>query len=132
MRCQFIDPGFLCELTDDMPDNLLSHALTPDPSGPIHATKDPARGESRCIQPVIENQLDPVRHRQCPRVTGLSHEIDDDPVLFALLKMGEVQLNGFVPPQAAGEQHSQHSSVTLAFQPLSIGRLPEPLALFGS
>ena len=79
-----------------MPDNLLSHAVTPDPSGPIHATKDPARGESRCIQPVIENQLDPVRHRHGTLVTGLSHEIDDGPVLFALLKVGEVVIQDLI------------------------------------
>jgi hypothetical protein len=64
-------------------------------------------------------------------VTGLSHEIDNGPVLFSLLKVGEVQINGFVPPQAAGEQHRQEGSVTLALQSLSIGRLPETLALFG-
>jgi selenocysteine lyase/cysteine desulfurase len=76
---QFVDPGFLCELMDDVPDNLFSHALTPNSNSPVHATKDPARGESCCIQPVIKNLLGPVRHRRRPRVTSLSHEIDLKP-----------------------------------------------------
>ncbi len=98
MRCQFLDPGFLCVLADDVPDDFFSHAVTPNSTSPVHATKHPARGEACCIQPVIKNLLDPVRHRHSPRVTGLPNEIDNGPVLFALLKVREVQLNGFVPP----------------------------------
>jgi hypothetical protein len=42
-------------------------------------------------------------------VTSLSHEIDDVPIL----KVGKVQLNGFLRPQAGGEQLSQPRWVTL-------------------
>lgn len=53
-------------------------------------------------------------------------------MLFPLLQVREVQLNGFfMPPQTAGEQHSQKSAVTFALQSLTIGRLPEGFALFG-
>ena len=64
-------------------------------------------------------------------MTALSDEIDNGPVLFSLLQVGEVQLNGFMPPQAAGEQHSQKGAVPFALQSLRIGRLPEGFALFG-
>jgi hypothetical protein len=35
-------------------------------------------------------------------VSRFSNDIDNGPVLFSLLKMREVQINRFVPPQAAG------------------------------
>jgi len=51
------------------------------------------------------------------------------PKLLSLLKMGETQLHGFMPPQATGEQHCQKGRVPLALQSLGIERLPEGFAL---
>jgi hypothetical protein len=47
-------------------------------------------------------------------VTALSDKIDDGPVLFPLLQVGDFQLNGFMPPQATGQQHSQKGAVPFA------------------
>ena len=49
---------------------------------------------------------------------------------FSLLQVGEGQLNGFMAPQPASQQHSQKSAVPFALQSLRIGRLPEGFALF--
>jgi hypothetical protein len=86
---------------------------------------------SRAGQPNVKVLFNPVRHRHRSYVTALSDEIDNGPMLFPLLQMGEAQLHGFVPPQAAGEQHSQKGAVPFALQSVRIGRLPKGFALFG-
>lgn len=131
VRRQLFDGGFRGELTDDVSDDFLGYALTPKPPGSIHATKQPAGGNSRVLQPNVENRFDPVRHRHRPHVTCLSHEIDNGPMLFSLLQVGEIQLHSFMPPQTASEQHSQKGTVPFALQSLGIGTLPEGFALFG-
>ncbi len=60
-----------------------------------------------------------------------SYEIDNGSVLFALLEVGEVQLNGFMALHAAGGQHSQKRTVPLALHSLCIWTLPEYFTLFG-
>ena len=106
MRRQLIDSRLRGELTDDMPDNFLGHTFTPDPPRSVHTAEQPAGSNSRAGQPNVQVLLNPVRHRHRSYVTALSDEIDNGPVLFSLLQVGEGQLNGFMPPQAAGEQHS--------------------------
>jgi hypothetical protein len=64
-------------------------------------------------------------------VAGLSHQIDNGPVLFSLLQVREVQVHGFVPSQTAGKQYRQKGTVTFAPPALGIGRLPQRFALFG-
>src|ERR1700693_4957304 len=114
MRRKLIDGSFRRELADDVPDDLLGHALTPDPPRSVHATKHSSRSESRIFDPNVEDRFDPVRHRNRPHVTRLAHEVDNGPVLFSLLQMSEVQLYGFVPLQAAGQQYGQKRAVAFA------------------
>ena len=45
MGSQLVDPGFLGELADNVPNNLFSHALTPSFPGPIHTAKNFARSD---------------------------------------------------------------------------------------
>jgi len=66
-----------------------------------------------------------------PHVACLSHEIDNGPMLFSLLQVGEVQLYGFMTPQTTGEQYSQKGTVPFALESLGIGTLPKGFALFG-
>jgi hypothetical protein len=129
VRRQLFDGGFRGELTDDVPDDLLGYALTPEPPGSIHATKQPAGGNSCVLQPNVKDRFDPVWHRYRPHVTCLPHEIDNGPVLFSLLHVREVQLHCFMPPQTAGEQYSQEGTVPFALQSLGIWTLPEGFAL---
>jgi hypothetical protein len=128
---QLLDGGFRGALTNDVPNDLLGYALTPEPPGSVHAAKQPTGGNSRVLQPNVKDRFDPVRHRYCPHVTCLSHEIDNRPMLFSLLQVREVQLHGFMPPQTAGKQHREKGMVPFALQPLGIGTLPEGFALFG-
>jgi hypothetical protein len=114
MGRQLFDGGFRSALTDYVPNDLLGYALTPEPPGSVHATKQPTGGNSRVLQPNVENCFDPVRHRYRPHVTCLSHEIDNGPMLFSLLQVGEIQLHDFMPPQTAGDQHSQKGTVSFA------------------
>ena len=131
VRRQLVDGSFRSELADNVPDDLLGHALTPHPPCSVYATKHSARSKSSIFDPNVEYRFDPVRHRDRPDVTRLAQEVDDGPVLFSLLQMREVQFDGFMPPQAAGEQHRQKCAVTFALPSLDIRGLPQRLALFG-
>jgi hypothetical protein len=62
-------------------------------------------------------------------VASLSDQINDRPVLFALLKVIQSQRYGFVPPQPAGEQQCQQCAVAFSFQSLMVGCLPKNMTL---
>jgi len=131
VRRQLFNGGFRGVFADDVPNDLLGYALTPETPGSIHATKQPARGNSRVLQPYVKDRFDPVRHRHRPHVASLSHEIDNGPMLFSLLQVREVQLHGFMPPQTACEQHGQKGTIPFALESLGVGTLPKGFALFG-
>lgn len=65
----------------------------------------------------------------CARVP-LFLQIDNCPVLLALLHMAEIQVNCLMPAQTAGEQQGQECAITLFLQAIAIGRLPLGLRLF--
>ena len=62
-------------------------------------------------------------------MASLADQINNGPMLFALLEMIQSQRYGFMPPQAAREQQCEQCSVTFSFQSLMIGCLPKCLAL---
>jgi hypothetical protein len=86
VRRQLFDGSFRSELADNVPDDLLSHTLTPDPSRFVHATKHSSGSKSRIFDPNVEDRFDPVRHRDRPHVTRLAHKVDNGPVLFPCCK----------------------------------------------
>ena len=58
-----------------------------------------------------------------------SDQINNGPMLFALLEMIQCQSHGFMPPQPTRESQSEQSSVAFSFQSLTIGGLPKRMAL---
>jgi hypothetical protein len=62
-------------------------------------------------------------------VASLANQINNGPMLFALLEMIQSQRHGFMPPQAAREQQCEQCSVALSFQSLTIGGLPQRMAM---
>jgi hypothetical protein len=52
-------------------------------------------------EPIVQFGSHPIRNRDRPNVTSLTNQINDGPVLFALLEMIECQSHGFMPPQPA-------------------------------
>ena len=78
-------PG--CELLNYMPDHLLCYALTPNGSRPRNASeRSPASDPSR-HDPFIGDLLDPVWNRDSSHMTRFPNQVDDRPVIFALLQM---------------------------------------------
>jgi len=66
-------------------------------------------------------------------VASLADQINNGPMLFALLEMIHSQRQGFMPPQAAArEQQCEQCSVAFSFQSLTLGCLPKCLALLRS
>ena len=62
-------------------------------------------------------------------MASFTDQINNGPMLFALLEMIQSQRHRFMPPQAAREQQREQRSVTLSFQAMMIGCLPKCLAL---
>jgi hypothetical protein len=65
-------------------------------------------------------------------MASLADQIDNGPMLLALLEVIQSQRHGFMPPQAAREQQSEQCSIAFSFQSLMIGCLPKCLALLRS
>lgn len=65
-------------------------------------------------------------------MASLAGQINNGPMVFALLELIQSQRYGFMPPQAAREQQCKQCSVTFSFQSLMIGGSPKCLALLRS
>jgi hypothetical protein len=62
-------------------------------------------------------------------VASLANQINNGPMLLALLEMIQCQSYGFMPSQPTREQQCEQCSVALSFQSLVIGGLPKRMAL---
>jgi hypothetical protein len=131
VRGKLFDVSFPRILTDHVPYCLFAQPRTPSLAVPVHAPKQFATGEARCLSPVIEYTLHPARHRNCPGVASLAPKIDDGPMLLALLKVPKLQVNGFMSAEPTSEEHRQQCAVALALQIVDGGATPESLGLFG-
>jgi len=65
--------------------------------------------------------LHPCGHRDRAGMTSLSLQIDNRPVLLALLNMAEIQLNCLMASYATREQQCQKRSITFFLQALAPG-----------
>jgi hypothetical protein len=53
VRRQFFYASFRSELADNVPDDLLGHVLTPDPTRSVYATKHSSRSKSSIFDPKV-------------------------------------------------------------------------------
>ena len=74
-----------CELLNHKPDHLLCHALTP--SAPRKASEQSPTSDPSSPHPSISDLLDPVWNRDSSDMTRFANQVDDCPVIFALLQM---------------------------------------------
>jgi hypothetical protein len=77
-------------LANHMPDRLFRQPLSPRFPQLVHPTKQLARRNVRCLDPLIDDILYPSRHRDRARVACLSFQIDNGPVFFTLLNVAEI------------------------------------------
>ncbi len=90
MGSKFVDPCSRRILFDHVPDYLLAQPVTPNRASTGDPAKDPAAGNSGSMQPIVNEFLHPVRHRNRSNVSGLADQVNDGPVVLALLQMRNV------------------------------------------
>jgi len=71
------------------------HAISPCPSNFVDPTEQFSSINSSCGEPTVEFGSHP---------TSLADQINNGPMLFALLEVIQSQRHGFMPSQAAREQ----------------------------
>jgi hypothetical protein len=117
-------------LPDDVPDGSFRQSIALGFSVLVYPPKQFAGPKVGSLKPLIEQGLNPAGHRYRPRMTPFALQVDDGPVVFALLYVPEIQVHRLVPPKAACKQDGQERAITFAFQQLRIGCVPELLRLF--
>ena len=86
------------ELLNYMPDHFLRYELTPNSSLPRNASKQSSTSDSSRHDPFID-LLDPVWNRDRSHMTRFPNQIDDRPVIFALLQMIQRQFGQLTTTQ---------------------------------
>ena len=92
-----------CELLNYMPDHLLCNALTPNGSRPRNASKQSSTSDTSRHDPFIGDPLDPVWNRDSSHMTRFPNQVDDRPVIFALLHMIQGQFGQLTTTQPTPE-----------------------------
>src|SRR6266566_9624862 len=111
----------------DVPNGLYRHAITPCPSHFVDPAKHPSSINCGCGEPIVQFGSHPIGNRNRSNVASLADQINNGPMLFALL----IQCQK--PRLHASSTHTRvttrASSVAFSFQPLTIGCLPERIYL---
>jgi hypothetical protein len=116
----------------NVPNRLHRYAISPCPSDFVDPAEQLSSINCGCSEPIVEFGSHLIGNWNRSHVASLADQINNGPMLFALLELIQSQRYGFVPPQAAREQQCEQSSVTFSFQSLMIGGLPKCLALLRS
>jgi hypothetical protein len=99
-----------------------ANAIIDGRSNPLFAPKIALR---RLNRNVPQEELDLLQLANRSNVASLTDQVNNGPMLFALLEMIQSQRHGFMPPQAAREQQCEQSSVAFSFQSLMVRCLPK-------
>jgi hypothetical protein len=92
--------GFL----HNVPNRLHRHAISPRPSNFVDPEEQFSSINSSCGEPIVEFGSHPIRSWNCSNVASLADQINNGPMLFALLEVIQSQRHRFMPSQAAREQ----------------------------
>ena len=116
---------FLRVLFHHVPDHPLRYSITPMLACSTDASKQPSCRNPGRRDPQIHGRLDPAGHRYGPNVSAFAYQIDDCPMVLALLYMRELQIGHFAAPQTAAKQDGENCPVSFAFERVRVRRLPE-------
>jgi len=75
------------EFLDDVPNQLLGHSLAPGLARATHFSEELSCVNACGYHPFAEGAVDPVGHWDRSDVAALTNEIDDRPMIFALLQV---------------------------------------------
>ena len=92
-----------CELLNYMPHHLLCYALTPNGSRPRNASKQSSTSDPSRYDPFIGDLFNPVWNRDSSDMTRFPNQVDDRPVIFALLQMIQGQFGQLTTTQPTPE-----------------------------
>jgi len=81
----------------DVPDDLLRNAGTPNGAVPAHAAKQPPVLNSGGSRPIVNCRFHLLGNGDGPNVTALADQIDERPVLLALLDVSDLEFGDFRP-----------------------------------
>ena len=104
-----------------MPHDALGYACSPGLACSINAPKHAAFDHASRYKPRIDLALDPVRDGHRPDVPPFANQIHNRPVTFPSLKVGDLQFSGLSAPQAAPQEDTEESPISLAFERAEIG-----------
>jgi len=94
-----------------------SNNLLNKSSAPLKSTcKLPTcRAQIRRRDPLVDGLFRPDRDRYGADPVMLAQQIDNDPPVFAFLKLGQAQLRRLAPPQTCTQQDGEKGPIPLAF-----------------
>jgi hypothetical protein len=129
VRRQLRHADALGGLLHNVPNRLHRHAISPSPSNFVDPSEQLSSINSSCGEPIVQFGSHPIGNWNRSDVASLADQINNGPMLFALLEVIQSQRHRFMPPQAAREQQCEQCPVAFSFQSLMIGCLPKCLAL---
>jgi hypothetical protein len=86
--------GFL----HDVPNRLYRYPISPCPSHFVDPAEQSFSINCGCGELIIQCGSHPIGNRNRSNVTALANQINNGPMLFALLEMIQCQRHGFMPP----------------------------------
>jgi hypothetical protein len=90
-----------------MPNRLHGHAISPSPSNFVDPAEQLSSINSGRSEPSVQFVSHPIEKRNRSNMASLADQINNGPMLLALLEVIQSQRHGFVPPQAAREQQCE-------------------------
>jgi hypothetical protein len=106
VRGEFADARLCGEFLDDVPYGPLRYALAPSSTRATHTPEKP-RFNSDSFCPSVNQAIHPIRNRNGSDVTGLSAQVHDGPMPFALLQVAESELCDLMAPESSGQQQGK-------------------------
>ena len=131
VRCEFGNANPGGELLDHVPDELFRYSFSPSSTGATHMPEKLTPVNSGRLCPFVQQAMHPIRDGNGSNVTGLSAQVHDRPMPFALLQVAESQRGELMATESAGQQEGKQRPITFALQALAIWCLPECMRLLG-
>src|SRR2546426_5361566 len=104
VRCQLRQSDASGGFLHDVPNRLYRHPISPCPSDLVDPAEQPSSINGGCGEPIPQFGSNPIGNWNRSNVTSLANQINNGPMLFALLQMIQGQRHGFMPPQPIRER----------------------------
>ncbi len=107
MRSELRNSQLWSIVFDDMPDNLLCHALAPGCSRSTNAPKQSPARNSGSGEPCVDGSVDPVWNGDGPDMTRFANQVNDRPMVFTTLEVIECQFGKLTATKPTAQQGCQ-------------------------